>query len=504
MIYPTPKVLLISLQSNTDTIGLKAILAQVRAAGFDASILFVPSFCAADLPGIDRFVRRFAPDVVGISVMSTFVQNAAALSRFVKATFPLVDVVWGGIHPTCAPESSLSHADFVFVGESERAFVEFLRARAQNRPVEGIANIGFRRDGQVVVNPLRPLCQNIDELAVVDHLPPRSYVVDNHRVRAMERRLFRRHARFSGRFYSLTTMRGCPYNCSYCCNSVYHKLYGGGRVRKRSVKSVIAELVRAKQHNPELLMVKSVDECFFSHSTSWLRRFASQYKQKVGLRFLCHSVPAHVTDEKLALLKDAGLAWVLMGLQSGSKRVNRGVYHRAVSPQAFVEATRKINRHNVAGYYDVILDNPYENDDDLVATIDVLSRVPRPFLLQLYSLSFLPGTDLYIRARDDGLSVEDAETKNYHRVERTFLNKIVRLTPLYPRRVINNLVRRRNDPLGRATMRLLFVPSLVAVEPLVWLKVIYISQNNDPAAAAKMIAAFVKTGAVKVLLKKPV
>jgi hypothetical protein len=67
---------------------------------------------------------------------------------------------------------------------------------------------------------------------------------------------------------------------------------------------------------------------------------------------------------------------------------------------------------------DFIGDNPYESVDDRLETIDLLSRLPKPFYFNYFSLTYFPGVDLTERALRDGYitpdQVEDVAEKGYH------------------------------------------------------------------------------------------
>lgn len=497
------KLLLASLQSNTDAIGLKSLHAHVVAHGVDSTLVFLPHLNRARLPAVERFLRRQAPDVVGVSLMSSFLPAARLLTAAVRRALPGATLVWGGAHPTCDPEGSLRHADYVFVGEAEGAFPRFLDALEQGRPVDQVPGLAWLEDGAPRQTAVAPLARDLDGLPAPEHHPAGSFVLHRGEVAPLTRRLFRRHARFSGHVYSLATMRGCPYNCAYCCNSVLRRLHGPGAPRRRSVGVVMDELKLALARHPDLLMVKSVDECFLSHDMAWLEEFARRYRAEVGLPLLCHTAPAHCSDEKLALLKRAGVAWLLMGLQSGSERVNREVYNRKMPPEQFLEAAQRIQRHGIAGLYDVILDNPYETEAEQLQTIALLGRVPRPYLLQLYSLTFLPGTDLHRRAIAEGRTVEDPATKHYHRVRPTPLNQATRLAPLLPAPLLGWLTARRDNAAGRVALRMIHAPAVTIMEPLVWMRMLLGAQDGGPAMAARLIAAIAGTGIKKVLLGQP-
>ena len=45
--------------------------------------------------------------------------------------------------------------------------------------------------------------------------------------------------------------------------------------------------------------------------------------------------------------------------------------------------------------YDIILDAPFETAEDKRQTLALVARMPKPFRLQLFSLTFFPGTALH-------------------------------------------------------------------------------------------------------------
>ena len=52
--------------------------------------------------------------------------------------------------------------------------------------------------------------------------------------------------------------------------------------------------------------------------------------------------------------------------------------------------------------YDVISCNPYETKEDILATIRLLQKIPKPYFLSVNNLIFFEGTPLYKKAMEDG------------------------------------------------------------------------------------------------------
>ena len=101
-----------------------------------------------------------------------------------------------------------------------------------------------------------------------------------------------------------------------------------------------------------------------------------------------------VTPELLEKLKKVGLTEVIMGIQSGSERVRREVFHRYESQQDVIGAVRAIRDAGVWGSFDLMLQHPFETIPDLKASYDLVKEFPTPYELQLHELNFLPGTDI--------------------------------------------------------------------------------------------------------------
>ncbi len=496
------RVLLISLQSNLDTIGLKYLHSYLLDHGMESRILFLPGFSKEGIDPILEHISDFDPGSIGISLMSREFEDAALLTDSIKDRFPSTPVIWGGIHPMVDPEGSLKHTDYVIRGEGEEALLRLARRLENGEGVEDSPNLALVRDGEVKMNPLCPLIRDLDTLSFPQHFPSNAFVQHKGKVKPLSGKLFARYSRYSGRFLSLTTTRGCPFSCAYCCNSFFQKLYGEKSIRKRSVGDVIEELRQAKDECSDIVFLDIQDDCFLSYDLEWLKEFARSYKKEIGWKFVCRSTPAHMNEEKVRVLKEAGLSWIMIGLQSGSARVEREIYNRKVSNRLFLETTELVHKYDIAGYYDVILDNPYEREEETEQTLEVLLKIPKPFQLQIFSLCFFQGTEIYQRAKRDGITIEDPSKKDYLRYTPSDLNKLVRLTPLYPKRFIQRLLRRRKKKGTKTLIKALYPPSVIFLEPITWFWLTKKSQDNSLIKAVKITTSLLKFGFNRMIMRR--
>ena len=496
--------LFISIQKNLDTIGLKYLHYNLLAASYRSTILYCPEIEAAtgeNWEEIFAFIRQRTPTTICFSLMSTEFLRVSKLSEAIKREFPDITLGWGGIHPTIAPEMCLEFADYVCIGECDQAIIDIAAAFETGGfdAVKKVNNVCFRSGGKIQKNPLNPLVTDLDSLPPYEHIPVHSFLFSRGTIRPVVWSNFRQYAPYRGNTYSVITTRGCPFSCTYCCNNFLTTLYGSKKIRKRSIDKIIEELSKAVSDYPNLEYINFQDDCFLACSNDYLEEFCQRYKAVIGKPFIIRSIPIYITPEKITALKDAGLGWISLGLQSGSDRVAREVYKRKSYQANFLKAARIIHQSKVAAYYDVILDNPYETEADMLETIHTLLETPRPFYTQFFSLTFYLGTELYDRAAlERGGEFTDSLEKNYLSYEKNTINEITRLAtflPLWQMKAIVSLYKRQTA--AGFLKILLFVAKLQTAlffEPLMYLRVIRLSVRGDLFKTMTVLPSYLKEG----------
>ncbi|MBT3220673.1 MAG: radical SAM protein [Proteobacteria bacterium] len=210
--------------------------------------------------------------------------------------------------------------------------------------------------------------------------------------------------------YQTMTGRGCPHSCSYCGNSFYRGLYPKQRfVRHRSVEHVISELESVKAHYPFLDFFWFSDDSFFGRPLPDLLHFCVEYKRRIAAPFYVLGSPATITEEKYAALVDAGLLCIQMGIEHGSERMRR-LFNRPMKTERILKTAGIIAKyaHRTAPpQYDLLCDIPYETRQDQLETLRLVSQLPKPYRLQVFSVVFYPGTSLYAAALADNLIVDE-------------------------------------------------------------------------------------------------
>jgi radical SAM superfamily enzyme YgiQ (UPF0313 family) len=99
-----------------------------------------------------------------------------------------------------------------------------------------------------------------------------------------------------------------------------------------------------------------------------------------------------------------------IGIQSGSERTLRECYNRRVTAKQMLEAAREIVDLGVGLTVDVIAFNPLETEEDYRATLDLMLKLPRPFVLSpIFPLIFFDGLPLTELALSKGVRLTRSE-----------------------------------------------------------------------------------------------
>lgn len=424
------KVTLISPYPDIEALGIRTLSACLKREGHDVQLIFLPK-CFTDkyedktldeVVGISR-----EAELIGISLMTNFFDNVVQITQRLKKDLN-IPILWGGIHPTIRPVECLDYADMVCVGEGEETIVELARKMGNGQDYHNVQGMWLKNKGNIITNEIRPLIQDLDSIPFPDYDYETHYILDSKSIHQMDEGLLKKHT--DGVYMTMPT-RGCPFGCSYCCNNALNKIYPNQKpFRKRGVDNIIKELMQVKIRLPIMKCIKFDDDAFFIYTIEEIREFCGKYKENIGLPLMITgATPSSLTREKLSLLVDAGLIMIRMGIQTGSERTKR-LYKRHHSNQQVEKAVKIINEFkDKIGIprYDIILDNPWETDEDLVETLMLLAKLPVPYQLSLYSLTFYPGTELYEIAKREGIITDDLREvyrKYFQGCKKTYLNRL--------------------------------------------------------------------------------
>jgi anaerobic magnesium-protoporphyrin IX monomethyl ester cyclase len=350
------------------------------------------------LDNLVRIIRREELNLVCISIRaSAYAEQAKIITERIHEELGL-PVLWGGMHPTLVPEECIEHADLLLKGEGELALLELCNSlRDGSDEVWGSGNVWLRRGkDDVVRNALRPLVQNLDDLQF------RDYTTHAHKYFIYGNTYTSGDPMHGDPVFQMMGSRGCIYKCSYCYNSTYKKdVYPGQKwFRVRSPASMVEEIRAARQHW-DFKRIRFDDEVF-NFQGGWLQDFCERFPRDVGLPFEVFIEPKLVNEERMTMLRDAGLSAVYMGVQS-SERVTGHLYDRRVKNQTVADIAELYHRLGIKPHFQLIFDDPVSTEEDKRKLFEMISTFPHPYDLYLFSMTVFPGSELNKKLLANGL-----------------------------------------------------------------------------------------------------
>jgi len=342
---------------------------------------------------------EFSPDLIGMTATTTFFHILTEMAERFKVTFPRIPLAVGGPHITMLKEQAfLPCFDFGFVGAAEVSWPEFLRCYERKEDVSGIRGIIYRSGDKVIfTGPAEPL-EDVDTIP----FPARHLLkTRTYRIGTLQG---------TKPFATIMTTRGCPFECIFCSTEVF-----GARVRKRSPRSVVDEMISI---NKEF----DIKHFIFLDDTLTLDRDhiiqICDLIIKEGLEVtLDGSTRANLVDEEVvAKLASAGMIRISFGLESANPEI-RKIMRKEVPLDSYVTANRITNKYGIETLNSCMIGLPGETVETIKETMRFL-RGSREIKQANLSIAVpYPGTELYRMAKngEHGLALMTEDFSCYKR-----------------------------------------------------------------------------------------
>ncbi len=324
---------------------------------------------------IGTAIRRSGAFLIGISsLFSPYEEMALATAEIARSYRPDATIVLGGYHPTALPERLLAHpaVDCVLRGDGEASLPALARALVNQKPLETVPGIGFRReDGRYYLAP--PAF--VDNL---DTLPPPAYDL-------ADMGYYSRRGKSS---IVLSTSRGCPLQCSYCCTGAASAI----PYRRRSVDHVMQEIRQVAGRTPIGFIDFedeniSLDRAWFLSFLDALRRFFERSRPE--LRAMNGLHPATLEDRVIGRMRQAGFQTLNLSLGT----TDPDQQHRFGRPDLRVDFDRALDgarRYDLTAVGYLIAGSPEQKPQTVID--DLLFLAERRVLAALSIFYPAPGS----------------------------------------------------------------------------------------------------------------
>jgi anaerobic magnesium-protoporphyrin IX monomethyl ester cyclase len=211
----------------------------------------------------------------------------------------------------------------------------------------------------------------------------------------------------------IVTIRGCPYDCTYCASPEHWKR---DKVQYRSPENVLAELRHVKDNywgqikefdysqsnnidKKDKLLVKDnsivyfVDDVFTIKKDRVKKILQGMIDQNLQMPFKAEMRTDHLDPEICRLLKEAGCVRAKIGIESGSPKIIEQISKRETREE-MLHGCKLLEAADVPYTIYLMTGFPGETDDDLRQTISFAREVKASY----YSLGILSpyfGTQIY-------------------------------------------------------------------------------------------------------------
>ena len=291
----------------------------------------------SSLRAIVREVRRWDPDVVmtGHAGSTPAHPTCIRMLRAIKDGSPGVITVYGGVYPTYHADRILAEepaVDLIVRGEGEATTADLVHA-LQSRGIavgshlEQVPGLAYRAGGEVVLTDARPPIPDLDRWRVGWEL-----IED-----------WDDYGCFGlGRAAIVQFSRGCPHRCTYCGQ---HGFWVKWRHRD---PARLADEIEWLHRTHGVNFITLADENPTTLQDRWRSFLEEMVARKLPVRFFATIRATDIVRDRdlLPLYREAGILYVLMGVESTDDEVLRQIKKGSTTREDF-RACRLLKEHGI-------------------------------------------------------------------------------------------------------------------------------------------------------------
>lgn len=404
------RILLINPKCRLPTtfpLGLGYIASVLREDGFDVSVLDINGFGYSE-DEVERVVRDSDFDLAGIGGLSSTYKYVKWLAALIKKYKPNSPIIAGNMVSTAYPELLLanSHIDIAVVDEGELTVKDLAHTIKCNGNLKNVRGIFYKDNGTIVRTSGRERITNLDELPFPawDLFPVEVY----------SRGSIISPASFGLRQMNISSVRGCPYECTFCSHPFGRSAYS------RSAKSIVEEIKQLKLRF-NVNFINFSDDLFLINEKKVMEFCDLMLSQDINIKWSASGRVNLVNESLLMKMRRAGCVELSYGFESGAQIALDRMKKRVLVKQA-KEAIAMTRKAGIKLSGSFIFGMPGETKETIKETLDFIKRTCLPIYRFFYATPY-PGTELYSIAKTMGRlrHDEDGYLESLGEMRTTFL-----------------------------------------------------------------------------------
>ena len=349
---------------------------------------------------IGRAFSEFRPKLVCCTAVSTEYPFIAGMVWTIKKRYPDAYLMAGGPHVSLNPGWILEDGfDALCIGEGEYPTLELVSQLESGAQPSGIKNLWIKRGADTEKNETRPFLQDLDGLPFPDREMWKEWTGEESGVR-----------------YPVLLGRGCPFECTYCCNHALKKIARGPYVRFRSTENILKEIKglisRSAAIRDVYLEIETIgaDKTWALDLCEKLTGLNSTLEKPLTFGVNLRIAPSLDFAALFAAFEKSNFTVVNIGVESGSERVRREILNRHYPNKDIIDIVRLARKHKLKVNFYNLIGVPGETADDFKETIKI-NRECLPDKAYAHIFYPYPGTKLYDVCREKALMPDSVSTK---------------------------------------------------------------------------------------------
>lgn len=352
-------------------LGIAYIAGALEGAGHKAKII---DAIAENLTRneVKEKIIEFNPQIVGVTCMTPTIRGALEACEIAKECGKTV--VIGGVHLEVYPKETLSYdfVDYGVIGEGEETIVELVDAIENNKPMDSIKGLAYKKNEEIILNPPR-IVNDIDKLP-----PPARHLLPSEKYNSIIS------------LYPMTTMmtsRGCPFRCGFCFKRESDKV-----LRLRDPIKVVDEMEQVvRQYKVKEIM-------FYDDTFTWNKDHVTGICNEIikrGLKVKWET-PTRVdviNETFLDLMKRAGCIRLRFGVESGDPAILK-LMNKNINVEMVKKAIRMTKKAGMEAFAYFIIGYAEETPETMQKTINLAKKLNCDLVMFTVATP-MPQTPLY-------------------------------------------------------------------------------------------------------------
>ena len=342
-------------------VGLAQLAGFLRVEGYKVKIMDAVTL-EHDFEQVCSFISEYNPRIIGVSIpFSEMANNGVEMLKICRERFAENLLICGGYHCWICPEDVIDYCDLVVISEGEETTQEIISKYNSGQYLFDIKGTAFKVGNEAVINPARELLQDVNlpfpawDLLPIEHYNMTLYLSTGEVA------------------FPLQTGYGCPFACTFCCNSKLHE-----KVRYKDIKHVLDEINWIVQR----FGVRGFhiwDETFTLNRSRVEEFCVNVIDRKMDIHWSAQTRVGLLDRELLELMKRAGCVRISIGVESGDPAILESI-NKKIDLKEAVRAIDLARDVGVISYAGFMIGHADDNPETVSHTISFANELNPDFV----------------------------------------------------------------------------------------------------------------------------